>query len=211
MRDDPELMSSLVRLNLLRKNFTVAQEWTDRLKKNPTGPPVLVRLGGAFERARMGDAAAGAYQQALDAAFYPEALLGLSRIELQRKNLEQARSHALAALNLERPVGEQSATPVQLFHTILQQLTMLEEPRTDCHAWIARLDGKGVPAILAKRSLIVVAPERRQATRCVHQVLEAMHPTAPPLLPTEIGWRDARNEQQPDGPIRPGIHAVTGG
>ena len=61
------------------------------------------------------------------------------------------------------------------------------------------------PEPLLNKSLIIYAPNHDAAQQSLNTLLGAMSPGTPPLLPGSVGWREAPKEQQPDGPVRPGI------
>jgi tetratricopeptide (TPR) repeat protein len=204
-RKDGELMFSMVRLNLLLRDLAAAAEWTEVLKKGAADAHTLVRLGEIHEVARLHDKAVAFYGEALAAAYYPEALLGLGRLDAERRNWEQAKRHVLAALDITRPLGRNGVGALPLFGRILGQLVSLEGPVPNCRAWIARLNGNTSPAALANTSFMIYSPSRQEAERSLRTVLDAMQPGLPPVLPTTIHWREAPKEQQPDGPVRPGV------
>jgi Zn-dependent protease with chaperone function/tetratricopeptide (TPR) repeat protein len=207
---DAELMFSLVRLNLMRRNSVGAEEWTERLKRNSAGAHTLVRLGGVYESCRRGERATGFYTDALVGGHFPEALLGLGRLEAVKQNKENARGHLLAALDLERSPAEGSCGPLPIFQSALEQLLILQEPTANCVAWIATLNGTGAPVALANKSLMVFAPNREEAEQSLSGLLGAMRPGRPPVLPETIAWRQAPQEQQPFGLARPGVQGVLG-
>jgi tetratricopeptide (TPR) repeat protein len=210
LKTDPELMFAMVRLSLLQRNLPAAEEWTDQLKRGSPGAQMLVRLGGVYESARRSDQAAAYYNEALAAGYYPEALLGQARMAAERQDKEQAQRHVLAALDLKRALGAGGAGPLQIFQQALGQLLMLQEPALNCQAWIATLNGGNSPAALVNRSFMIFAHGRQQAEQTLNTLLGALQPGAPPVLPASIGWRPAPREQQPDGPVRPGVQGLLG-
>ncbi len=212
-RTDRDLAFAVVRVKLMRRDLAAAREWTDLLMEmsaQPAGTRMLVRLGEAYEAARNGESAATFYQQALAAAHYPEAHLGMARLEAGRQNKEQARQHLLAALNTKRPVGEGGIGPLPLFQRIVTQLLQLQEPELNCRAWVARLAANvSVPA-LANQSFMIYAPARAEAERYLNLIVGAMQPELPPVQSAIIHWHEAPRQQQPDGPCRPGVQGVLG-
>jgi len=189
----------------MQRKFDAADEWTERVKQGSAGPHVLVQLGEIYESARKDEKAAALFNQALEIAFYPEALFGLARIEAIRHNRELARGHLLAALNTKRPFGENGIGPLPLFHHIVTRLRMLQEPQLNCQTWIASFEKGTVPAALFNVSFIVCAQNREDAEKHVATIVHAMDPELPILSPAGIGWKKAPKEQQPVGPICPGI------
>ena len=207
---DTELMLAMVRLNLLMRNSKRAEEWVERLKTNSAGPRTLVQLGGVYESCRKGEQAIGFYSEALTGGHYPEALFGLGRLEALKQNKDNARGYLLAALDLERSLGEGSCGPLPIFQATLQQLLMLQDPKANCIAWVATLNGSGTPGALANKSLMVYAPSRQEAEHSVTGLFSALQPKRPPPLPGTIAWRQAPQEQQPFGLARPGVQGVLG-
>jgi hypothetical protein len=206
--DDVEIMLSMVRWNLLSRNLAAADEWVERMKDRQLGAHVLVKLGRHFEIARQDQKAAAFYRQSLTDGFYPESLLGLARLQAKEQKREEARQLLVAALNTERVLGERALGPLPLFHEITGQLLSLEDPVAGCRAWIASLNGGGSPKALANKSILIYAPARQSAEHYLSNLLAAMEPSLPPVSASEMGWREARQEQQPDGPVRAGIQCV---
>jgi Zn-dependent protease with chaperone function/tetratricopeptide (TPR) repeat protein len=202
---DAELMLATTRMNLMQRKFDAADEWTERLKQGSAGPHMLVQLGEIYESARKDEKAAALFNQALETAFYPAALLGLARIEALRHNRELAQGHLLSALNTKRPLGENGTGPLPLFHQIVAGLRMLQEPKLNCQTWIASFEKGTGPAALLNVSLIVCAQSREEAEKHVAMIVRAMDPESSPLSPAGIGWKKAPKEQQPVGPTCPGI------
>jgi len=202
---DTELMFAMVKLCLLQHEEATADDWIELVRQSPDGPHKFVTLGEACEATRHDEKAVEHFQQALTTGHYPEALLGLGRLEAHRQNKEQAGAYFLAALDLLRPLGENSVGPVPLVGPILQQLKQLQEPILNCRAWIAALPRDIKPAALAGTSFLVYAPNSEDAKRSLETVLGAMQPDLP--MPA-IRWSTAAKEQQPDGPVLPGIQTV---
>ena len=207
-QEDVELMVSIVRLNLLQRNFAAADDWSERIRTKQPGPHLFVRLGQFHEIARQNQKAANFYNEALAVGFYPESLLGLARLEAHAKNKEQAKRHLMAALDTVRPLGQKAVGPLPLFHRITGQLLSLEDPVPNCRAWVASTDGgKKTPPGLVNKSILVYAPGRLQAEQFLYEIFGAMQPGTSPV-PSTVGWREAEKERQPDGPVRPGVQGV---
>jgi len=198
----------MVRLNLLLRNFAAADKWTERLREKKAGAQFFVWLGRHHEIARQNQKAADFYNEALAAGFYPESLLGLARLEALQRNKEQARKHLIAALNTDRELGEKAVGPLPLFHQITGQMLSLEEPVPNCRAWVASLNGGKSPPGLANKSVLIYASGRPQAEQFLNELISAMQPGTPPVVTSNLGWREAEKEKQPDGPVRAGIQCV---
>ena len=62
---DPELMFSMVRLNLHLREIKVANEWLQRMRSGSIPSEMRVNLGAAYEIAREYQTASELYQEAL--------------------------------------------------------------------------------------------------------------------------------------------------
>jgi hypothetical protein len=145
------------------------------------------------------------YTEALATAYFPEALLGLARIEAVRKNHALAENHLFAALDVQKSLGQGGAGPLQVMHQTFSQLLALQEPVLNCRAWIASLNGGVGPAPLLHHSFMIFAVSREDAEQRLMRIFGAMQPGLPPVDSSRIGWRQAPKEQQPAGPVRAGI------
>jgi tetratricopeptide (TPR) repeat protein len=208
LETDPELMIAMAQFQLLQRNFAEADGWTARLKQSGASAQLLIRLARLYENARLTDAAASLYQDALASGHYPEAHLGLGRIETERNNKGEARRHILAALNIEQPVGKEGATTWQIFHPILNQMLWLHEPIANCRGWMVAFPGNSQPAALAGQSLMVYASDQQQAQGHLQTVMNAMQPGKPPAILNPSTWKAAPRPLQPDGPVRPGVQGL---
>jgi Zn-dependent protease with chaperone function/tetratricopeptide (TPR) repeat protein len=206
---DQELMLTATRLDLLLQDYEGARYWAEALASLAPPAYMIVRLAAIYEMSRQFDGAERFYQSALEEAFYPDASLGLARLETERNNFAAARLHALNALNLRRPLGLYATPPAELLGPILNQLAALEPPTRFCHAWIATL-----PAFLSLvpgTSFVIYALNQTQAQQYLNVVLAAMSGSGSPLLSVNIGWQLAPPEQQPFGMARPGVQALSNG
>lgn len=145
------------------------------------------------------------FQKALARGHYPEARAGLGRLERIGGNLNAARGHLLAALDLKRIPGEGSIGTILLAGGILSELVALEPQVEDCRAWFATLNGGTGPEAFANHSFVIYSRGRQQAEEYFNELLMAMHPGSPPPPPGTIGWETAPQEQQPIVPVRPGV------
>ncbi|MCX6955703.1 MAG: M48 family metalloprotease [Verrucomicrobia bacterium] len=208
---DPELAFLMVRLRLLQRAFDAARTWSAALRAATTSAQWLVRLVEAFATARSDEDATRSFNDALAAGFYPEAHLALARLASARRDKATARTHLAASLDLEKTVGEKGAGPLPLFNVILGAVVMLEEPRAGCRAWIATFPNgpaPATPAPLAKRSLLVHAPDQAAAEGYADVILSALQPARPPARASTLFWQPAPKDQQPVRPVRPGVVCV---
>ncbi|MDB6026255.1 MAG: Zn-dependent protease with chaperone function, partial [Verrucomicrobiales bacterium] len=206
--DDTELLLPLVQLNLMQHNQENADKWTAALNAKSSQPETQVQLGHAYEAARQNEKAAGFYERALATAYFPEACLGLGRIQVEARNKAAARQHFLAALNVDRPLGDKAVGPVVLFHQSLRELLMLNEPMLNCRAWVASFGDRASIKVLANQSLMIYALSEQEAEEHLRVLISAMQPGVPPPLPGTIRWREAHHDQQPARAVRSGIQFV---
>ena len=202
---DTELMFAVLKANLLLRAWPTAEEWSSLIQESSVGPATILQLGHVHEEARQDEKAEKYFRQALEMGHYPEALVGLGRLEINRQNRSLAETHLLAALDLQRTPGENSVGAIPLVASILEKLAWLREPILGCRAWIAALPEEAPPSPFAGVSFLVHAPDASEAQRLLENVLEAMRPGTP--LPV-IRWNPAPKPQQPDGPVSPGVHVL---
>jgi tetratricopeptide (TPR) repeat protein len=198
-------MLSMAQFHLLKRNVAEADKWTARLKESGASAQKLIQVAKLYESARLPDQAAALYGQALSTDHYPEAHLGLARVETERNNKVEARNHILAALNVDRPVGKEGATAWQIFHPIVTQMLWLQQPIVSCQAWMVAFPGNSQPAALAGQTLMVYAGDQQQAQEHLRTVLNALQPDKPPVALNANHWKLAPRPMQPDGPVRPGV------
>jgi tetratricopeptide (TPR) repeat protein len=184
-----------------------AAHWAEALLK--LGPPayMILRLGAIYELSRQFDNAASLYQSALEEDFYPDAYLGLARVEAERNNLAIARQHTLNALNLRRPLGQYATPPLELLEPILNQLTALEPPNRFCRGWTATLEGTGFMSLPPGTTFVVYAANENQAQHYLSTVLAAMAGAGPRVVAMNLVWQLSPPEHQPFGMAHPGVQA----
>lgn len=173
---DREFIMMMVQLSLLLRDFDATDKWTERLKQLHPGPHLILRLGFLHEAARQRDKASRFYNESLAGGYYPEALLGLARLEAQARNKDLARQHLAAALNIERPLGEKAVGSLPLLHQILGLSLSLDEPVLDCRAWTARLNGGKSPPGLENKSLLIYARSSQDAEAMLQSLFAKMQP-----------------------------------
>lgn len=81
---DHDLMLAAVRLDLSSRNFAGADRWTDALTQSSPPAHMIVQLAAHYELSRQTDRAERLYREALALAYYPDACLGLARVEAGR-------------------------------------------------------------------------------------------------------------------------------
>jgi Zn-dependent protease with chaperone function/tetratricopeptide (TPR) repeat protein len=205
---DAEAALLVVRLHLMRHEFEAAAEAAGQLRKIDGRVQRLLQLGEVFEVSRQDQQAGQFYREALVLGHYPEALLSLARLAANQKRPQEARDYLLSALDVDKAVGPQGRTSLELFHVIAGQLTMLEEPREQCSAWIVTFPPGTSPEALAERSLMMFARTRTIAEQHLDFVLKAMRPNGMVTTAAELQWRDAPRDQQPARPVREGVQFV---
>jgi Zn-dependent protease with chaperone function/tetratricopeptide (TPR) repeat protein len=202
---DTDLIFAQVRVLLIQQKLDLANDWAERLKQQAANAQIIVQLGETYEEARQHDHAVGCYNRALEAGYYPEAFVGLGRVESHRQNHLVAQAHFLSALELNRPLGEKATGPLNVFHEVVERLASLQDPSLNCRAWVVSLTGSATPAGLANQSFLVYAAEQKQAEKHFETILGAMRKGLPPFLPGTVNWSEAVQQLQPDGPVRPGV------
>ena len=125
---DPELMLLVVRTNLSLRNYAGAEAWSRALTRKSAPAYMIVQLAAFHELAGLFDQAGSYYSAALSQGHFPDACLGLSRVEAGRNNISAARQHALNALAFLKPLGKFATPPITLLRPILTQLATLEPP-----------------------------------------------------------------------------------
>jgi tetratricopeptide (TPR) repeat protein len=208
LETDTDLMVSMAQLQLLLHNVAGAAQWTERAKQAKAPAQTFVRLGRIHETARLPDQAANLYQEALSGGHYPEAHLGLGRLEAERNNRAEARKHLLAALNVESPVGKSGANTWQLLQPTLTQLNGLEDPIPGCRAWIAKVPPNALPAAVAGQQFMVYATELSGAQQYLQSMFLAFQPGKPPVILSPNTFRPAPRPIQPEGPVCPGVQGL---
>ncbi len=202
---DPDLAYAMVTLGLSQRNLEAADAWMEVIVQGPAGPEKFIKLGNQCQTARYDQKAVEYFQHALTHGHYPEAYLGLGRLAAFQQDKDQARTHLRAALDLHRPVGENSSAAPPLVIPVLNQLNSLHDPVMDCRAWIAKIQGKPHTAALTNISFVIFAPTDAEAKRLMAEALDAMQPN---IAPPTISWQLAPKERQPRGLVHQGIQYV---
>ena len=133
-----QVAALFLRLELLRRNEAEAAQWADVVEWLDPDPYSFVKFGFMFESARFDDRARAYFERALAAGHFPEAHIGLARLQTAAGARADARQHLLEALNAERERPVTAQSPLALVHDIIGQLNNLEDERVECRAWVAR-------------------------------------------------------------------------
>jgi Zn-dependent protease with chaperone function/tetratricopeptide (TPR) repeat protein len=201
--EDVQVAALFLRLELLRRNESEATRWADIVEALDPDPFSYVKFGFLFESARFDDRARAYFERALGAGHFPEAHIGLARLQAASGDRVVARQHLLDALNAERERPATAQSPLVLLPDIIGQLNNLEDERVQCRAWIATVPLQaGGP--LAGASMFVCAPEETSAAVHLDRVLSALYPTAG-MTAGRLHWKEAPDETQPVRPIAPGV------
>ena len=205
---DRELQFSMIRLHLLRKEFSQAESWEARFTAQALPGHRLIDLAKLFESARKDDRATDYYQRALEGGHFPEALLGLARLDLRSKNKALARIHILGALDVTKPLGKKAHSAFEMFPASIGLLLGLEETTPNCQAWLVRLVGGAAGGPLAQRTLVIFAREIGEAQGYMLTLAQAMEPGKPPPSLAGVEAILGTQDMQPVYPVRPGIQYV---
>jgi Zn-dependent protease with chaperone function/tetratricopeptide (TPR) repeat protein len=205
---DPELMLCMAQLCLLRRLYAEADEWTTRLKDVGAPAQLRIRLAQINEFARRPEHANQLYLDALTNDHYPEAQLGLARLDFEKKNSEEARRHLIAALNMEKPPGKDGVAVLMILQLILRQFLLLHPQVPSCKAWIAKAPLQSQLGPVQNRTFLVYAPDLKEAQDHFGAILNAFLPGKSPWHPSQTSWEAAPRVLQPDGPVRPGVQCL---
>jgi hypothetical protein len=169
---------------------------------------MVVQLAAHYELARQFEKAEQYYRSALERAYYPDACLGLARLETERQNPGVARSHVMAALDFGKSLGRHATPPLELLRSALTQLALLEPTVGSAQAWIATLPVGSAPAAIAGMSFVVYATNQAAAQKHFASVINGICEGGPRIEMSNIAWRMAPPEHQPFGPVRQGIQPL---
>jgi tetratricopeptide (TPR) repeat protein len=202
---DFHAMLAGVSANLLLGHPEEAERRAALLEQAHPGTRTLLGLARAYGEAGLPDQAYRLFEQVGASGFYPEACVGLARIEYERQEFDPARAHLLAALDLTREREAGVPGPLELLEAVAQGLTAMNEPVEGCQAWSATLELSLPGANARLLSLLVCAPTLEAAGEQVRQIYRALHPDRE-LADAAVTWKPVEAEQQPEGPVAPGIY-----
>jgi Tfp pilus assembly protein PilF len=202
---DFQAMLAAASANLLLGHVEEAARCATLLEQAHPGPRTLLALARAHAEASLPDQAYSLFEQVGARGFYPEALVGLARIEYERQEPEPARAHLLAALDLTREREAGVPGPLEFLEAVARGLIAMGEPVEGCQAWTATLE-LSLPGTNARLlSLLICAPTLEAAREQVRQIHRALHPDRE-LADASVTWKPVEPEQQPAGPVAPGIY-----
>jgi tetratricopeptide (TPR) repeat protein len=205
---DQELMMLAIRINLSLRNWAGAEAWSQALIEESTPPYRIVQLAAFHEMAGLLDQAGSYYSDALARGHFPDACLGLARVEAGRNNISAARRHALDALTFRKPLGKFATPPIALLRPILAQLGILEPPVRAARAWLATVPDDALPSALAGMAFIVYGVSQSKAEQTLRAIIDAMFAGGVRPAVTTIAWQLAPPEHQPFGNVCPGVQPL---
>ena len=205
---DQELMVLAVRVNLSLKNFTSAEAWAQALIRESAPAYMILQLAAFYELAGLLPQAGVFYNAALTRGHFPDACLGLARVEAGRNNVPAARQHALNALTFLKPLGKFATPPIVLLRPILAQLAILEPPVWAARAWLANVPDNALPSALSGMAFIVYGASQPKAEQTLRVVIDAMFAGGTRPVLANIAWQLAPPEHQPFGNVCPGVQPL---
>jgi Zn-dependent protease with chaperone function/tetratricopeptide (TPR) repeat protein len=205
-RTDFETMLQRFRALLLLGRFEEASHAAARLREVHPKPTTRVALGNAYWGAWLHDEARDAYRAALDAGFFPQALLNLGALAREAGDMEEARRLLFTALDLSRETPEDATGTIPLLSRICEELLATREIQPGCTGWDVRLDLRPLPLTCGFR-LLVAAPGAQAAREHAAAFYAGLNPAGDPdkgIVSCEL----LRSDQFPHGPARPGVCTV---
>lgn len=204
---DSELAMAMVRLHLTLGQQEQAEKWTATVKGFAARPDLRMSLGHAYEQARKAERATVFYRESLETCHYPEAWLGLGRIEALKGNKIEAERCFLAALDAVRVTGPKGLGWLDCFPQVLARLVGLQEPVQGCRGWIATLPNDWPVTALNGSAFLVFAHTKSDAEHFLGKIFGAISDQTPSHM-GRIQWREAPRDQQPVGPVCPGVQCL---
>lgn len=208
MRTDHEVQFSWIRLHLLQREMTEAENWIGEMERRKIPGDQLVSIGTLYESARADGKATEFYERALASGHYPEASLALARHAAMARDKSKARQRILVSLDTTKLLGANARTPYQTFPQALTQLLALETSSADCQAWIATTPAERDIGPLANRKLMVYARNETEAATSLQTILQAMEPNKAPVATSLLRIKLAPRDLQPLHPVKPGVQYI---
>jgi len=204
LQDRDALLAS-VRAHLMRDHREPADAQARLLEAQHACPETFFLLGMAYARVKLWEEAAAYFHRATADALYPAAWVGLGRYYAQKQQTAEARACYLGALNLLHPLAPEAEGPLELLSAALEGLRDLREPTEPLKTWEMRLRVRALPPFqMDQFHLLLLAQDRNEALAYADELLQAMHPGAPPARSLLFHLELAALEP-PDRPTQPGI------
>lgn len=209
LADEPQPLSvDRVRFHLLRRDNSAAAALAERLVlAAPEDAPLRIQLAIAYEGVRDDARAEELFLEASRFAHHPEATLALARIAGRAGRKDEARAHALAALDTKRPLGRKAVPPLNLFGAVIGQLLSLRGAPVPCRAWVGTFTGSDIAGPLANVSLLVFARSEEEAAGDLRVIADAVLP-GNELTPAHVTFSPAPLDRQPAAAVIPGVQCV---
>jgi tetratricopeptide (TPR) repeat protein len=208
--DDPGLVLSALRLKLMKGELADADRWLARVRGLPEPGPYLLSAGGSFEQARCDEQARACYEAALAVGYYPAAELGLARLALHARDHAAVERHALAAINVSRPLATKAIGPLPLFLSAIGLLNAIQPRSRRLTAWLVTAPPEPTLGAFQRHTFLVYSARKESALECVSRVLTAAVPDQTAVAPDRFSVAIATEDRQPLGAVHPGIQAVWG-
>jgi hypothetical protein len=174
---------------------------------SPADAPLRIQLAIAYEGVRDDARAGELFTEAARIAHHPEASLALGRIAARAGRKEEARRHALAALDTKRTLGRKAVPPLNLFGAVIDQLLALRGSPLSCRAWIGTFTGQEIAGPLANVSFLVFARSEEEAADDLRTIADAVLPGTE-LTSAHVTYRTAPHDRQPASAVIPGVQCV---
>lgn len=205
--EDRDVLLSLVRNHLSLGDSTSASQAAQLVVSlHPTGT-TRIRLGQVYLQNNCLSDAEHNFNSALEQGFYPGAHMGLAWIAHERKDIKALRSHLACVINLTQEVPEDAETSFDLLPTVFNALKAFEEAVEGCMACEAYLNLKDSPAEIDEMCLFIIARTADDAVQIVRWVYESMLPGYE-FRDSLVRWVKAKKEDQPEGPVIPGVYGL---
>ncbi len=204
---EPRLVLSMIRLQLTRGNRAEADRWLAQLSSAQNGND-LTSAGACYEQARYDERAVECYDAALRVGFYPAAELGLARLALHTRDYAAVERHALAAINLSRPLAPKALGPLPLFLSAMALLSATQPRSLGLRAWLVTAPAEKVLGAFQGRTFLVYEDRKSKAVETVGKVLTATLPDLPPIAADRFRVSAAPPDRQPIGAAWPGVQAI---
>lgn len=202
-----DLLIAAVRTYLSLGERARAEDYQNRLMEADPDGHTLLNIGRAYAEAELDEVAVGYYERAAEAGHWPAAYTGLARIEHDRKNYDRAKQLLTSVLDSTREIAPDAQSPLSFVPFVCQAMMTMADPVDGCSAWTATIDLQDSPVDAAAMSLTIAAPNASAAGEHARWIYSAMHP-GKELSDSLVKWKLAKPEDQPGGPVVPGIYGA---